>query len=374
MRAHLILRALVKRALFFVLALLLGLTLLFRGLIGFGDYLAWLSAGSPSGEPEPVKTPPPKPSPTPLPDPSATELDRLMNGPPDDQRVAIRTMAERRPTPELSAAIDQTLFRSSNTDVLAALTCLKVTAFPADALSYAFSKLPTDKKAYAWHMDDGAMCLLRAVADHAAEDPVRARELLLLGHCSDNGTVRGIVHAGFEHIDLPDMPSLLQVEAQSSWGSQRSCAIASALALNALEHAPAMVERALFDEDGGGRVVRYHLLRSKRAAAPRLLARMLVTQGEREPLAGIATEREQTKHDVTSALVEMAFDEQVPSEMRARALEVIGRRGDVGAMTHLFPLRNRPDPVLQPAAVAAIMALEARRNAGATAMMKPLAP
>ena len=66
----------------------------------------------------------------------------------------------------------------------------------------------------------------------------------------------------------------------------------------------------------------------------------------------------------------MAYGDQVPSEMRATALAVIGRRGDVGAMTQLVPLRNRPDPVLQPAAVAAIMALEARRNAGATAMMK----
>jgi hypothetical protein len=223
-------------------------------------------------------------------------------------------------------------------------------------------------------VDAGTMCLLRAVADHAAEDPVRARERLLLGACSDNGGIRGVVHAGFEHIDLPDLPPVIQVAAQSTWPHQRRCAIEAALALNALEHAPIMLERAFFDEDGAGRVVRSHLVQSDRAAAARLLARMLVTHGEREPLAGTAMERERTKHDVTSALVEIAYDEQMSGEMRAGALDTIARRGDVGAITRLVALRDRPDPVLQPAAIAAIMALEARRNAGATPMMKPLAP
>jgi len=364
----------VKRALFFLLALAFGIALLFRGFIGFSDHLGSLGAGRPAAAPEPVKTPSPKPSPTPLPDPSTAELDRLMNGPPDDQIAAIRTMAERRPTPELNAAIDQTLFRSSHPDVLSGLTCLKVQAFPTEALRYALGKLPTDKKAYAWYVDAGTMCLLSAVADHAVEDPVRARERLLLGVCSDNGGIRGVVRAGFEHIDLPDLPPVIQVGAQSTSADRRRCALEAAVALNALEHAPTMLERAFFDEEGAGRVVRSHLVRSDRPAAARLLARMLVTHGERDPLVRTASEREGTKHDVTSALVEIAYDEQVSGEMRAEALDAIARRGDVGAITRLVALRNRPDPVLQPAAIAAIMALEARRNAGATPMMKPLAP
>src|SRR4029077_12494348 len=68
----------VKRALFFVLALVLGLTILFRGLMGFADYLSWIGSDH---RPTPAPSVAPSAPPVTLPEPTSSELDRLMNGP-----------------------------------------------------------------------------------------------------------------------------------------------------------------------------------------------------------------------------------------------------------------------------------------------------
>jgi hypothetical protein len=360
----------VRRTLFFVLALALGLALLLQALTWYDDHLAALSH-----PPPPARTPTPAPAtPPPLPEVTEGEVARLLRGAPSDQLEVARLLRARRATPALRSVVDQALAGAGDRTVFSELACFEAEAFPEAALRLALATLPRDRKAYAWNVEPVNLCLFRALGDHAAEDPVSAREVLLLGLSSDNGMVRDLVYHGLEHVDLPDIPAVVQTGAVSTWDDQRTAAVRAALALGAVAHAPGIVERAIFDPyHAVATAARLHLVKSDRPEAPRLVARLLATRGEREPLLTIFAERERARHDVTSALLEIATDSQAPTELRAAALEVIGHRGDVGAIVHLVPVRNSADPIVQAKGAAAIMALEARRNAGEVAYLKALA-
>ena len=134
---------------------------------------------------KPVKTPPPKPSPTPLPDPSASGVRRPRERSARTTRgAAIRTLAERR-RPRRNSPRPSTRplpFQQSRRPLRADLPQGPGLPGGRAELRCPRSSRPTRSPTPGtWTRAPCACC---AVADHAAEDPVRARELLLLGHCS----------------------------------------------------------------------------------------------------------------------------------------------------------------------------------------------
>jgi hypothetical protein len=213
------------------------------------------------------------------------------------------------------------MLRTTWPGVRAALVCLKA-SFPGPAtLEFALVTLPTDPSAYAWNLRDGDDCLLRVVAERAAEDPRRARDVLLRAAFSDNGTTRGIVLSGLERIDLPDMPARVVTASASEWDHERMFAVSAALALNALERAPTLVERAALDRYQGVSSRAHRLLvKSPKAAAPRLIARLLVRHPGSSEAAQLLSEREARAHDVTPALI------VVRSQAAAALMELESRR------------------------------------------------
>ena len=352
-----------RRGLVFVLALVLGLALLYRGLIAYGDYLADRSAPAPA--PAQAATAVTKVSPPPLAEMTEPEVQQLVYAGRREQLEMLARMRERRPTARMLEAIDQARVRSDDRAVVSGLTCLQVQAFPEDAFALALRTLPREKKAYAWNVDEGTLCLLRALGQHAARDPVAAREVLLLGVFSDNASVRREVTTALARIDLPDIPAELKIAAHSPSDHHRMFAVQAALALNALERSPAIVERAILDDyHGVASAARAHLERSDNPAAPRMVARLLARHGSRKALDAAFAERERTRHDVTPQILALANDIEAPTEERAAAIDLLAIHGDVGMIDGLVALRDSQDPLLQPRAIAAIMALEARRARG----------
>jgi hypothetical protein len=239
-------------------------------------------------------------------------------------------------------------------------------------LANALAALPTEDKAYEWNLTPAVRCMLEVVSARAADDPVRAREVLMHGVFSSNAGVRTLAFQGFRRIDLPDMPAALQLKALSKDDSERAHAVEALLAMNAIEHMPGIVSGALDDPSGYIRgAARHALLESSGPAAPRLIAHALSLNRQSLELRRLFEERERARHDVSPALADVALDESLETPQRVNALEVVSGTGDIGLAALLAPLRQSSDSRLAATADATIAAFELRKSRGARSALPP---
>jgi len=303
--------------LFSVLLLFLGLTLLWRGIQWFDDYLARKStastvAASP-GPPVPARTP--RPVPTPLPTPTPRSIIECL----------------RAPTPggdEIAAAIE--------------------------ALGKYDAVWPNDV--------DRAMCLVEALAARATEDPDRIRDALIPYAFSLPSRLRAPALEGLKRVPLREMSPALRKASEGAVSASFPVQAALALGLDE-ETAPQLVAEWLNSPEASARgAIRSHLTRCPKRAAAVFIANALARDPGNATLVGLAKARDAEVHDVSDALADLALDELRPVGERQAALEALGTTGDPAVVPRIEPLRSAADPTLRTYAEAATAALRSGRR------------
>jgi hypothetical protein len=343
-----------------VLLLLLGFAVLglgFRWCRGFRRV-----AGSPETPASAVGATS-QPAAIPSPDPTSLELAMLDNPDAGVRRQGLAVLRDRRPTPEMEAAVDRSLERPENEPLRMDLVCLKARFPGPETLELALASLPVEKGKYGWSLDEGTKCVVRDLAARSGEAPERIAEVLILVAISRAGSTAELGLEGLKTIDLPQLPSSLLVRLETGNDYERLRALNAALALGAISKSPELVERALSDPYHGVRGVAARALQhDDDPAAARMLAHALVHPPIDTQLMNVFSERERRRHDISPALVEIALDAQAPVAERQSAMEFLARYGDPAAADALAALAQSPDEALRAYAEATIA--ELRRRGG----------
>lgn len=299
--------------LFSVLLLLLGLTLLWRGLQWYDGYLARQSA-TPRLAVSPRPAPTPRPKPTPTPTPTPRPVSACLSVPPGED--------------EIGAAI--------------AALAKEDAIWPGSV--------------------DHALCLVEALGGRATEDPDRIRDALIPYAFSLPGRLRGAALAGLSKVPLRHMTPRLREASEGAVSASMPVRAALVLGLDE-ETAPDLVEEWLASpEPSAQSAIRTHLVTSPKRAAAAFIADRLAREPGREGMVRLAKAREEKAHDVSDALADVALDEARPAYERQAALEALGSLGDPAILPRLEPLRSAADPSLRAYAEAATAALRSRRR------------
>ena len=348
--------------LFAVLLLLLGLTLLWRGLQWYDDYLARISAGprvaSVPGPPQPSATPTPVPTAEPVPPPTAEEIEALAAPGEAAQWAAVDVLLKRQVTAELAAAV--AAVGPANSAIAQRLDCLRARAPGEPAIDLAVEQLAAFDAVWPSNVDH-ALCLVEVLAARAVEQPDRIRDALIPYAMSYPGRLRSAALEGLTKLPLGEMsPKLQEASAQAV---SASFPVGAALALGLDEDtAPELVEEWLQSpEPSASSVIRRHLVGSpKRSAAVFIALRLVLDPGNPE-LLGLARARGEKAGDVSDALADIALDEARALHERQAALELIGTTGQPATLARIEPLVAASDTALRSYAEAAVAALRARR-------------
>jgi len=338
--------------------MILGLTLLWRGLEWYDGYLRRIStsprvAAAPRPSP-PAAPPPPVPTPEPAPPPTAEEIAALAASEEGAQWDAVNVLLRRQMTPELAAAAAAA--RPASPTNAERLACLRARGPGADAITAAVEGL--GKLDAIWPGDVGhALCLIEALAARATDDPDRIRDALIPYAMSYPARLRRAAIAGLEKVPLREMSPKLR-EA-SEWAVSASLPVYAALALGLDEEtAPELVEQWLESPEPSARsAISGHLARSPKRSAAVFIANRLVRDPGNAGLVRLARARDPKPNDVALALAEIALDEARPLHERQAALERLATLGEAAVVPRIEPLRGAADPALRSYAEAALAAL-----------------
>lgn len=362
-----------RRLASFVQVLLVAIAAFWCGLELYRGYLARLSRGpTPTGPTTTAALPAVPGPPGPLPEATRKELDALQSTDFYTREQACWTLRERRVTEAYRGAVEQAASRPENQGLKALLACLRARFPEREALEAALQSLPKEESGYRMY-GPGLACLLRVVGERADEAPERIRDILLPAAVGGNFSNREVAIRGLERIDLPTLPDWLVQRAQSDPnGRRRELALEAAIALGAGELDLDLLEQALSDpSDSVQRAASRGLVDSRQSAAARMIARRLLDEPESRERLGLLRSREQSQHDVSAALAEVALDETAPVERRQTALSILGTHGDPGAVSLLEPLlRSGSEPVRAYARAA----IDQLRNSGRDDQLRRLNP
>jgi hypothetical protein len=311
------------------------------------------------------------------PDATAEEIAGLASADGVERLRAADALMKKAVTPELVAAVNRALDAGPNDDLTAKLVCLK-SRFPGpDAIAFLLQRLPPDRKALNWNLSPEIKCVFNALAARIDEDPLRIRDALVQGAFADNATVRSTVHTAYRKVDSPLPPIEILKALSSDDLFEYRHGLQAALALGAIRHNRAAVERAAYDARREVRgLVRYELTSNPHANAARIVAkRWLDGPSNSEGEMGLAFERERAQHDVSAALLEAFTDGTASERRREQAVRLMIELDEIGVLPELERLRPAlaAGPVLD-AVDAAIAHFEPRRKQVDRTRMRPLSP
>jgi hypothetical protein len=353
------------------LSLLLGLgvALLFRGLQEYDRYLA--SVGEPAeSSASPVVSAPAAPPPT-VDALSKSDSDQwagaLEEG--NDHTMEIAAWAAIRDgetSPRLRGAVDRALSRTSNQELRRLLMCLRARE-RSTPLSDALDALPAEPAdAMVWN-SPGASCLVDVIGVRAAEDPQRVHAIFVqraLANPSES------VLQGLRQIDMPELSSDVERALDSPTRRVRLRAVEIAIALGAASKWPAIVRRALDNNDRGIRLAACRALADAPGeAAAAALARAWVSDPRDEEVARLAEARVRQRGGLDIALAQVAADPDQPLFARQEAVRLVGLHGGVDA-GHILAPAARSQPDLRAEIEAAILQIEQRTGASLRAVLK----
>ena len=360
-----------------VLATLVGVTLLWRGLLWFNDdqhqrevdaTRAAADATAEAARREGSAAVPTGPT---LPPPTEAELAMLLAGDTTTLADGVRLLSERRITETLVMAVEAALAQAPSDEHRALVGCLKARVPGRDGLMFALGALPSDEKGFS-NPTAGVACLVDAVAVHAGGEPALVRMALLPAIHSPRLDIRTSALEGLGRVTLPDFPLSLQLDMQSPNVDRRRQALRAALALGALHVLPGLVERALVDEDSGVReIARVALYTAPEPAAARIAARGLAAWPGDPYMQMLVERREKGRADVSPALADVALDERASTYARVAALAWLTRSGDHGVIPMIEPLEAAGDPAVREAAAKALARLRESRDLGLASHMRP---
>jgi hypothetical protein len=360
-----------KRLYTFLLALLLGIALLYEAL---HRYTAAADRRDNPGPPIGT-TARSTPQPHGLRPPEQYELDGLEDPDPSRRGRLAEVLMDREYTPELIRRVDDRLAQNQPAPVEEKLRCLKA-HFPGEEnLDLAMRLVPADDPAHPDPLRRSKVeCQLKAIAEHGREDPDRVRAALIAYAFSQDSTLRYAATNGLKNLPPADeIPVDVRLGVASTDPIVRSKAIAVAMTIGSVSAMPSLVERALDDPEPGIRaMVRARLQSASDEASARIMARGIARHSrDAEWLRSLRARDVRAHADVSSALAALALDPSVPVEERLGALDALRGQGDVGVLPMIAPLRRDGDAVMSASAQAAGLELEQRQSRGVPSGLLP---
>lgn len=307
-------------------------------------------------------------------DPTADELKRLEAVDGLERLRAADALMTKAVTPELIVAVDRAFDREGAADFKARLVCLKARFPGPESLEFLLRRFPSDRRSLIWNLSPDLKCTFEALVARIGEEPLRIRDALVPGAFSDNATVRYSVLAAFRTVDfaIPPLEILKALNSDNSFEYRQG--LQAALALGAVRHNRAAVERAAFDFEPAVRgLVRHELITNPHPNAARIVAKGWILRASGTSHERLAFERERAQHDVSAALLEFVKNVQEPDARRAEAVRLMVNLDEIGVLPELEALRPDlgPGPMLD-AVNAAIAGFDAKR--GRPSRMRPLSP
>jgi hypothetical protein len=287
------------------------------------------------------------------------------------QIKAAETLLARAVTPDLVATVEAKLRTRPDPQVEALLVCIKSRFEGPETLEYLLARFPSTRDEFGRWLRVDVSCVLDALVERIADDPVRVTTALLPAIYSNNAATRHKVIQAFRLVDLPSLPAELAALGRQP-GPLHGGAVGAAMALGALRHDNALVDRALRDP-GLIAVVAEDLRANPHPNGARVLAGVWTDRPFDPSYAQLARAREGLLHDVSAALVEIVRATTAPEPRRVAAAQHLATLGEVGALRELSALSEtveRGD--LKTAVDAAVRELQERRRTGARDQMRAL--
>ena len=354
-----------------LLAVIVGLFALARGLQWYLDPQRTAGAGDATADTGAIVPLTPEPRPQQA-DPPATAAEIALLASPDagNQRTAVETLRARAITPDLIAAVDAALARRPDRDLEIQLVCIKARFENDGSLDFLIGRMPADRAAMMRARDADTTCVVDALTRRIREAPERISGALVPGAYASNPSIRAKTLGAFRLIDVP-VPPMVIADASTPASGVRHQALRAAIAFGAVQKNPDVVDAGLRDHDTRSAVTDELRINPHQNAA-RMVANAWLDLDAPE-IEGLAHRREREQHDVSAALLETVLDETQGERRRAAAAARIGSLGEVGAINDLRRLSNSlTSGDLKQAAGVAIAALEKQQAGGAMPRMRAL--
>jgi hypothetical protein len=277
-------------------------------------------------EVEPFVEPQPAGAPV-VPPPSDLELAALESGPEHAMADALRALRKREVTPAGLRAVAIAARRTEDVELQRRATCYRIRG--GAPLDEAFAALPTEPPADAEWKQDGAACLVEAIAVRASEAPERALPVLL-----DRAFVEDAdpIVDGLAQLNLPALPVSVVEALDSGRPQTRRTAIRIAIALGAAARWPERVASWLQDKDRAVRLFAHaELLRRHDDDSRRLAARAIAANPADDELSRRAVEQIAKGDGFDRQLADVAADVSQPAAVRAHAAGLVGTHGGPAA-------------------------------------------
>jgi hypothetical protein len=350
-----------------LLLLILGVVMLWRGLMYMNDRL--VSAGRPAPSAwavPPAAAPPPATVAAPagrpvLPPPTDSQLLALRLGDPAARADALRDLRAHAVTPELLEALDDVMRQADiqfAPEVVRLVACHRARADGA-SLGLAFAGLPTEPADVAWH-HEGAACLVAVIAARAAEDPAGATAVLAERAIYDPTPQ---VRTGLARLDLPDLPEPIAAAADDrsrSGRRRRIHAVEAALAMNAVQKWPERVRAWVQDPDDLIAATTVRALAAQTdEASQAIVALEIASRPETGYLRALADQALWKPGTLDLGLAAVAADPRQPAFARGNAAQLVAERGGEEACRRLARI-DVADAAMRPDLDAAFAVIDRR--------------
>ncbi len=306
--------------------------------------------------------------------PAATpEEIALLDAPELSMRIqAAEMLLTRAVTPALAAIVDAKLRTGTDPQVETLLVCIRSRFQGPDTLEYLRARFPRTKEELGRRLTADVSCVMDALIDRITDHPARITAALLPVVYTNDVTARHKVVQAFRLVDLPTLPAELAALGRQADQSLPEGPVAAAMALGAIRHERALVDRAI-REPAVIAIVTEDLRSNPHPNGARILADAWVDRPLNGAYLRLARAREGVLHDVSAALVEIASSSTAAEPRRVAAAQHLATLGEVGALRELSALNETVGPgELRLAVEAAIRELQERRRTGARDQMRAL--
>jgi hypothetical protein len=338
-----------------LLAALLGVTLLGRGLQWFNDYLdsAWhMGPTAASAAPAPKPVPVPQPAPV-LPAATAAEISSLTLGALAERWKALEVLERRGPSPALIAALDSALTFDPTTQFHTNVVCLRARLSGDDVVAFVSRHLPAVERGNQSEPGRLTSCLVHALS-RSDTTALEARDMLMRFLFSLTYERRQAALAAMKRWTFDALPREVRDRLFSPREHDRRAALDAAAALGAIAFQPEVFARALADREASVRsAAKAHLCRAGTPVAARLLASAVLDQPDGQRLLGMIGYDFKPREEIWKAFMAIGSDEAEPEQKRARAIELVGLRGDRQQGPELEALAQASSDLVRAAALAA---------------------